>query len=99
MLRLPFIVLITGFLISGFHAQATQVGSKQHPIYGPALSEFLGQEDLSALVTIVGRFDSREDLEFMDVRLGYGHLGQLPARLVVVDIKDLARYKSSKAPR
>jgi hypothetical protein len=46
--------------------------------------------DDAPIAIVIGRFDTR-DLELEGQRHGFGHLGSRPARLVIVDVKDLAR--------
>jgi hypothetical protein len=48
-----------------------------YPNYYPAVS-----------ATILGRLETR-DIEVNGARVGYGHLGFLPAQLIIVDVKDL----------
>jgi hypothetical protein len=75
----------------------------EEPVYGPALFEYLGIVDLSPLATVVGRFDSRENIDLQSAqypygRYGYGHLNQLPASLVLVDLRDFAQFQQPKRP-
>jgi len=102
-------------------ADATRIGARsgkanrptakmflEEPVYGPALSKYLGIEDTSPMATVIGRFDSRPDIDFMlsdgPIRFGYGHLGGLAARLVIVDVRNIAAFKApepskQKTPR
>jgi len=72
------------------------------PAYGPSLYEYLGIEDQSPMATLVGRFDARDiDLksELFNGRFGYGHLDSLPARLVIVDVRDIVPVSVAKPSR
>ena len=66
----------------------------EEPTYGPDP----GADDLSAVATVIGRFDSRENIDIASAlypygRYGYGHLSGLPARLVIVDVRDIAQFR------
>jgi hypothetical protein len=87
---------------SGRRRRAKKVIHLEEPIYGPALSKYLGVEDDSPLATVIGRFDSRENIDVKrngdgeHFEFGYGHLNQLPARLVIVDVRDFAQFDKQK---
>ena len=66
----------------------------EEPVYGPAGAEYLGQEDLAPLATVIGRFESRPDIDLQGNHYGYGHLNGLPARLIIIDVRDLAPFTS-----